>query len=311
MEDYPRTLLEFEKRFSTEEACRQYFVQLRWPEGFKCPDCNSQEAWLTNRALFHCRNCGLQASIFVGTILQDTKKPLQLWFKAAWHMTSQKYGANALGLQRILGFGSYRTAWSWLHKLRRAMVRPGRDRLRGIIEGDETFIGGKKAGKRGRGAKGKELVLIAAQIDGKKVGRIRLQRIPDASGNSLQYAIESCIEPGSAIQTDGWQGYNGIERFGYTREVIRDESDVGENLLPKTHLVASLLKRWLLGTYQGAVSPAHLDYYLDEYTFRFNRRTSASRGKLFYRLIQQVTQVKPVPVKKIMQHKGSPAGIYD
>lgn len=312
MEDYPKTLLELENRFSTEEACRQYFMHLRWPNGFKCPNCDSQEAWLTNRSLFHCRNCGTQSSIFAGTILQDTKKPLQLWFKAVWHVTSQKYGANALGLQRILGLGSYRTAWSWLHKLRRAMVRPGRDRLAGIIEVDETHIGGKKAGKRGRGAEGKELVLIAAQIDGKKIGRIRLQRIPDASGSSLENAIKNHIEPGSIIQTDGWQGYNGIGGQGYLQEVVRDESDVGENLLPKAHLVASLLKRWLLGTYQGAVSPTHLDYYLDEYTFRFNRRTSKSRGKLFYRLLQQIAQVEPVPVKEILrQRRRKPAAIYD
>lgn len=312
MEDYPKTLLELEKRFSTEDACRQYFLQLRWPDGFKCPNCVSQEAWLTSRGLFHCRNCGTQSSIFAGTILQDTKRPLQLWFKAVWHVTSQKYGANALGLQRVLGLGSYRTAWSWLHKLRRAMVRPGRDRLAGIIEVDETYIGGKKAGRRGRGAEGKELVLIAAQIDGKKIGRIRLQRIPDASGSSLENAIKNHIEPGSIVQTDGWQGYNGIGGQGYLQEVVRDESNVGENLLPKAHLVASLLKRWLLGTYQGAVSPAHLDYYLNEYTFRFNRRTSKSRGKLFYRLLQQIAQVEPVPVKEILrQRRSKPAAIYD
>lgn len=311
MEDYPKTLLELENRFSTEEACRQYFLQLRWPDGFKCPNCDSQEAWLTNRSLFHCRNCGAQTSIFAGTILQDTKKPLQLWFKAVWHVTNQKYGANALGLQRILGLGSYRTAWSWLHKLRRAMVRPDRDRLSGIIEVDETYIGGKKAGRRGRGAEGKELVLIAAQIDGKKIGRIRLQRIPDASGSSLENAIKSHIEPGSIVQTDGWQGYNGIGGQSYLHEVVRDEFDVGENLLPKAHLVASLLKRWLLGTYQGAVSPIHLDYYLDEYTFRFNRRTSKSRGKLFYRLLQQIAQVEPVPVKEILRQRRKPAAIYD
>lgn len=192
------------------------------------------------------------------------------------------------------------------------MVRPGRDRLAGIIEVDETYIGGKKAGRRGRGAEGKELVLIAAQIDGKKIGRIRLQRIPDASGSSLENAIKNHIEPGSIVQTDGWQGYNGIGGQGYLQEVVRDESNVGENLLPKAHLVASLLKRWLLGTYQGAVSPAHLDYYLNEYTFRFNRRTSKSRGKLFYRLLQQIAQVEPVPVKEILrQRRSKPAAIYD
>lgn len=248
---------------------------------------------------------------FSGTIFQDTKKPLQHWFNAIWHITSQKYGANALGLQRILGLGSYRTSWAWLHKLRRAMVRPGRDRLSGVIEVDETFIGGEKSGKRGRGAAGKELVVIVAQKDGRKLGRIRLQRVPDASETSLEDAIQNHIEPGSIVQTDGWQGYNGIDKLGYIHEVIRQESDIGDNLLPKVHLVASLLKRWLLGTYQGAVRPIHLDYYLDEYTFRFNRRTSRSRGKLFYRLLQQAAEIGPVTIKEIHGRKSGPAAIYD
>ncbi len=311
MEDYPRNLIEFEKRFSTEEACRQYFFELRWPDGFQCPNCKSEKAWFTDRNLFHCKYCGIQTSLFAGTVFQSTKKPLQLWFKAVWHITNQKYGANALGLQRILGLGSYRTAWVWLHKLRQAMVRPGRDRLSGLIEVDETFIGGKKTGKRGRGASGKELVMIAAQKDGKKIGRIRLQRIPDASGNSLEGAIKKNIEPGSVLQTDGWQGYNGIKRLGYAHEIIREGAHVGGNLLPKAHLVASLLKRWLLGTYQGAVGPTHLDYYLDEYTFRFNRRTSRSRGKLFYRLLQQAASVGPKPLKEIRERKQNNKAIYD
>lgn len=311
MEDYPENLLEFEDRFATEEACRQYFLRLRWPNGFRCPACGNQKAWLTERNLYHCGNCGIQTSLFAGTIFQDTKKPLQLWFHAIWHITNQKYGANALGLQRILGFGSYRTAWAWLHKLRRAMVRPGRDRLSGTIEVDETFIGGEKAGKRGRGAAGKELVVIAAQKDGRKLGRIRLQRVPDASGNSLENAIQNNIEPGSIIQTDGWQGYNAIGELGYLHEVIREDTDVGDNLLPKAHLVASLLKRWLLGTYQGAVRPVHLDYYLDEYTFRFNRRTSRSRGKLFYRLLQQAAEVRPVTIHEIHGRKSGQAALFE
>jgi len=162
MDDYPENLLEFEYYFSTEEACRQYFLKLRWPKGFRCPKCGNQKAWLTDRNLYHCDQCGMQTSLFAGTIFQDIKKPLQIWFNAIWHITNRKYGANALGLQRALGFGSYRTAWAWLHKLRRAMVRPGRDRLSGTIEVDETFIGGKKPGKRGRGTEDKELVVIAA-----------------------------------------------------------------------------------------------------------------------------------------------------
>lgn len=294
MEDYPKTLLEFEQRFSTEEACREYLFTLRWPEGFECPRCRHNKAWTRNRGLYECAKCGFQASVTSGTIFQDTKKPLCLWFRAIWNLTSQKYGANALGLKRVLDFGSYQTAWTWLHKLRRAMVRPGRDRLSGIVDVDEAYIGGKKSGKRGRGAAGKVLVVIMVQVVENKIGRIRLKRVPDASGPSLEGAIKEAIEPGSIIRTDGWVGYGGLSEIGYIHEVVRKEGEVGENLLPRINRIVSLLKRWLLGTYQGAVRPSHLDYYLDEYTFRFNRRTSRSRGKLFYRLVQQGLAIDPV-----------------
>lgn len=204
-----------------------------------------------------------------------------------------------LALQRILGLGSYRTAWTWLHKLRRAMVRPGRDRLSGIVEVDETYVGGQKPGKGGRGAESKELVVIAAQKKGNRIGRIRLQRVMDASSTSLEKAVKDSIEPGSTILTDGWKGYSVLTRHGYIHQIVREEVEVGENLLPLAHQVAALLKRWLLGTYQGAVRSTYLDYYLDEYTFRFNRRTSRSRGKLFYGLVQQAAAVDPVPGEEI------------
>ena len=301
MEDYPKTLLEFEGRFATEEACLEYLRKLRWPEGFHCPRCKNDKGWLTSRISYHCEQCALQTSLLAGTIFQDTKKPLCLWFRAIWQVTSQKYGTNALGLQRVLGLGSYWTAWAWLHKLRRAMVRPGRDRLSGVIEVDETYIGGEKPGKRGRGAAGKALVLIVAQEDKNRIGRIRLRRVPDASGNSLGHAIQEAVEPGSTVRTDGWPSYGGLARLGYRHQVVRETADVGENLLPLAHRVAGLLKRWLLGTYHGAVRDYHLDYYLDEYTFRFNRRTSRSRGKLFCRLVQQAAAIDPLPVKDIRQ----------
>jgi len=227
-------------------------------------------------------------------LFADTHKPLRLWFEALWHVTNQKYGASALGLQRILGLGSYRTAWYWLHKLRRAMVRPGRDRLAGIVEVDETFIGGERPGKRGRGAAGKTLVLIVAQAAGARIGRIRLARVASASRNHLTTAVSQAVEPGSIVRTDGWGGYNGLSEQGYRHEVIRPTSVVGENLLPLANRVAALLKRWLLGTHQGAVQPGHLNYYLDEFTFRFNRRTAGSRGLLFYRLLDQAVHLPPV-----------------
>jgi len=301
MEDYPRTIAEFESRFSSEEACRNYLFRLRWPLGFICPRCQATKAWPTKRNLLVCAACGYQVSMTAGTIFQDTRKPLGMWFRAMWFATNQKTGASALGLQRLLGLGSYLTAWTWLHKLRRAMVRPGRDRLSGQVEVDETYIGGEKPGKRGRGALGKSLVLIAAEQDGRRIGRIRLVRVPDASGESLEEAIRRSIIPGSTINTDGWKGYSRLISHGYAHSVVRKTAEIGDNLLPHCHRVASLLKRWILGTHQGAVSHDHLDYYLDEYTFRFNRRTSRSRGKLFYRLVQQAVSVEPAPYKIMIE----------
>lgn len=299
MEEYPRTGQEFQQLFRTEDSCRQYLFRLRWPEGFQCPRCGHDRAWPVRRNLWHCVACGFETSVTSGTIFQGTRKPLRLWFQAMWYVTGQKQGVNALGLQRALGLGSYPTAWIWLHKLRRAMVRPGRDRLQGTIEADETFIGGPRPGKRGRGAAGKVLVLIAAEQKGDRIGRIRLRQISDASAKSLEGALIEMVDPGSLVITDDWLGYNNLKAQGYHHEVIRKSSTVGNNLLPLANRVASLLKRWLLGTHQGAVRSSHLDYYLDEFTFRFNRRTSGSRGKLFYRLAQQAMMVEPVPASII------------
>jgi transposase-like protein/ribosomal protein L37AE/L43A len=294
MEDYPRTLLEFEQRFGTEEACVEYLFKLRWPEGFRCPHCGHPKAWARKRGVYRCACCRSETHVTAGTVFQDTRKPLRIWFRAIWHLTSQKYGANALGLKRVLDLGCYQTAWTWLHKLRCAMVRPGRDRLSGTIQADEIYIGGEKPGKRGRGAAGKALVVIMVELKEGKSARIRLRRVPDASGTSLEGAIKDGVEPGSTVQTDGWGGYGRLSELGYVHEVIRKDAAVGRNVLPKVNRVVSLLKRWLFGTYQGGVHLSHLDYYLDEYTFRFNRRTSRSRGKLFYRLVEQAIAIGPV-----------------
>lgn len=282
--------MEFEKRFATEEACRDYLAHIRWPKGVRCSKCQSRELWSMSRSLYLCKKCRFQTSILTGTIFQDTKKPLRLWFRAMWHVTNQKNGASALGVQRILGLGSYPTAWKWLHKLRGVMVRPGRDRLSGPVEVDETYVGGYKRGRRGRGASGKTLVLVAVERHGRHMGRIRLKRIADASTESLVGAVKESIEPKSRVATDGWTGYGPLGRSGYRHRVVRQDFSIGENPLPLVHRVSSLLKRWLLGTHQGAVETPYLDYYLDEFTFRFNRRTSQHRGKLFYRLMQQVAQ---------------------
>src|SRR4030042_1824495 len=301
MEDYPKTLLEFEKRFANEEACQQYLFDLRWPDGFRCFRCGHYEAWSTSRGVYRCRHCDFQTSVIAGTIFQDTVKPLRLWFWAMWYVASQKNGVSALGLQRVLGLGSYRTAWTWLHKLRCAMVRPGRDRLSGVVEVDETYIGGEKPGKRGRGAAEKSLVGIAVEDKGDEgIGRIRLGVLTDASRDSLTTFVKDRIVDGSTIRTDDWVGYNSLEAAGYRHFSIT------KNDLKLAHLVASLLKRWLLGTHQGAVSHEHLAYYLDEYTFRFNRRTSRYRGKLFYRLIQQAVAIEPIQYSALVKHARGP-----
>ena len=300
MSEYPRTAIELRDWFPTEQACREYLVRLRWPDGVACPDCGTREVWSMTPPFYRCARCSYDFTVTAGTLFADTHKPLRLWFEAIWYVTNQKSGASALGVQRVLGLGSYRTAWNWLHKLRRAMVRPGRDRLSGVVEVDETFLGGPRPGKRGRGAAGKTLVLVAAQADGRKIGRIRLTRIGDASAASLEPAVRQAVEQGTRIQTDDWLGYRGLSALGYRHDVIQPAAELGQNLLPRVNLAVSLLKRWLLGTHQGAVRPSHLDYYLDEFTFRFNRRTSRSRGLLFYRLLHQAVTLKPVLAKDLV-----------
>lgn len=306
MPEYPRTAIELRDRFSTEEACRDYLARLRWPEGVECPACGAREVWSMAPPFHRCARCAHDFTVTAGTLFAGTHKPLRLWFDAIWYVTNQKSGASALGVQRILGLGSYRTAWNWLHKLRRAMVRPGRDRLAGAVEVDETFHGGPRPGKRGRGAAGKTLVLIAAQVDGRKIGRIRLARVADASAASLEAAVQAAVEPGAQIRTDDWSGYSRLKGLGYDHRVIQPAAELGKNLLPRVNLTVSLLKRWLLGTHQGAVRPSHLDYYLDEFTFRFNRRTSRSRGLLFHRLLEQAVALRPLKGKDLVGGRPLP-----
>ena len=308
MEDYPRTLAELEERFSSEEECRKYLFQLRWPEGFRCPICGGEKAWPIRRMLYQCASCNRQVSVIARTVFEGTRKPLVIWFRAIWWIVSQKNGASALGLKRVLGLGSYETAWTWLHKVRRAMVRPGRDRLAGRIQVDETYLGGLEEGVRGRQTFKKALIAVAAEENEKAIGRIRMLRIPDASAMSLRPFIIQAIEPGSTVITDGWEGYNGLEAHGYVHEVRVGRGSGGSrnNLLPLVHRVVSLLKRWILGTHQGAVDPEHIDYYLDEFTFRFNRRTSRHRGKLFYRLLQHAMAVDPTTYGQIIKHVRGP-----
>lgn len=308
VEDYPRDLLELEARFSTEAACREYLFALRWPDGFRCPRCSEAKSWPKPNGLVRCAGCDYQVSVTAGTVFQDSRLPLTLWFRAAWWVTSQKNGVSAMGLQRVLGLKSYKTAWTLLHKLRHAMVRPGRDRLQGRVEVDEAFIGGEEEGVHGRQTETKAMIAVAVEEDGDGVGRIRMRRIADASSGSLMPFIVDSVEPGSVVHTDGWLGYQPLESKGYRHKItfLKGNRKTASELMPRVHLAVALLKRWLLGTHQGGVSLEHLDAYLDEFTFRFNRRKSRSRGKLFYRLLEQAVAVEPVPYKSLVKWAAKP-----
>ena len=237
-----------------------------------------------------------------GTIFEGTRKPLRTWFAAMWFITSQKNGVSALGLQRVLGLGSYETAWTWLHKLRRAMVRPGRDSLQGEVEVDETYVGGLEPGVSGRETVTKAIVAIAVEKDGKGFGRIRLRRVRDVSADSLMAFVRATIEPGAVIHTDGLPSYAGLAAGGYRHQVtvISASPDPAHVVMPRVHKVASLLERWIMGTLQGGIQHQHLDYYLDEFCFRFNRRRSKARSMLFYRLAQQAVSVPPATYDDIV-----------
>jgi len=293
--------MEFEEMFKTEQDCINYLISLRWPNGFVCTQCGSMRYWKKSKGRFECQDCHKETTIINDTIFHKTTKPLLIWFHAIWWIVAQKNGVSAKGLQKILGLGSYQTAWTWLHKFRRLMVLNGRNKLEGTVEVDEVHVGGKTSGKRGRGAEGKSLVAVAVEVKGRKTGRVRLSKIPDASAKSLKSFIEQNIEPASTIVTDGWLSYSGLDKMGYDHKVqkaVVKEDD--EEILPNVHRIASLLKRWLLGTHQSYLNKNKMGYYLDEYVFRYNRRTSNSRGLLFLRLLEQAVNTAPVTYDKVI-----------
>ena len=311
-EKYPKDFQEFLAAFKDEEACRQYLFEMRWSDGFVCPKCKTMSKyWLTARNTINCSNCGHQSSLTAGTIFQDTRKPLLLWFHIMWWVVAQKTGVSASNMKDFMGFGSYETVWTWLQKLRRIMIRPGRDMLSGVVEVDETFIGGIESGdgKQGRGAETKTLVVVATECIGKQIGRVRFRCIDAATAENLIPFIQDNVTQGSTIVTDGWKGYKPMplkkdgQDGGYIHEVksISGSGSQAHELLPHVHMVDSLLKRWLLGTHQGKVSPKYLPYYLDEFAFRFNRKLSTYRGKLFFRLMQQAVESEPMPYNNIIK----------
>ena len=309
---YPRTFEEFLDWFSVEEDCAAYLEWIRWPTGFVCPDCGGTRAWRTERGLWHCQECRHQSSATAGTVFEDSRKPLRLWFHVMWLMMAQKTGLSARNLCDTYGFGSYQTAWGWLQKFRSVMIRNGRERLVGRVEVDETYVGGKKAGTRGRGAEGKILVLVAVEGDAKKrLGRVRFRCVEAINGDTVELFVRDYIEPGTKVVTDGLAVYDNLKAAGFNHRphVITGGSDAVRKQLDHVHLIISLLKRWLGATHQGAVTPLHLQAYLDEFSFRFNRRLSQHRGKLFYRLMQQAVTTRPPTVKALYVSKTQAVGV--
>ena len=299
----PKNLLDFEKMFTTEMQCIGYIISLKFDDDYHCPKCQSKKYWILRTYTFKCGNCSNRESILKDTIFEGKSKPLMLYFRAIWYVVSQKNGSNAMNIQRILGLGSYNTAWSWLHKLRQAMISLDIKKLSGKVEVDETLIGGPGTGerKRGRGTK-KLLIAVAVEIN-KGLGRIRMRYIKDASADSLHSFIQNNVAKASNLRTDDWKGYYGIEDKGYSREVHKSKKDDDE--LEHVHLVASLLKRWLIGTLQGSYSPKYIDSYLDEFVFRFNRRNSKDRGLLFYRLMETAVKKPPTTTETIKKEQNS------
>lgn len=300
IEDFPESQIEFEKRFASEKACYQYLFKIKWPEGFVCPKCAHRSYWISAKHIYICTRCESHFSLTAGTIMHDSKKPITYWFKAMWWFTTRKSGLNAVNLQNLLGLGCYGTAWAWLQKLRRCTIRNGREKLSGKVEVDEFYLGGKKPGKRGRGSTGKSIVLAAVERKGRKIGRIRLQIADNCSSDSLIPFIIQNVEAGSQVITDGWKGYDSLNQDHYDhRQVFFSKSGDKYSALSGVHLMASLVNRLILGTFQGRFAPKYLQNYLDEYVFRFNRRNSRNVGKKFMRIVQQVASSVKITCRQI------------
>lgn len=300
-EDFPKNQTEFDMRFADEQACQAYLFQCRFPDGYRCAHCGHRAYWKSAQGLYICTRCEKQHSLTAGTIFHGTRKPLNAWFKAMWWFTTRKSGVNAVDLKELLGLGSYGTAWSWLQKLRSCTIRKDRKKLSGKVEADEFYLGGQHRGKRGRGAEHKCAVAIAVERKGKKLGRLRVQVIEDCSAGELAPFVQNNVEPGSAVSTDGWKGYSELKSFGYKHhQILQYKTDDKESVLPGVHLVTSLIKRLLLGTFQNRFDKKYLQAYLDEYTFRFNRRATKHVGKRFFRMVQQAATSAPRTRKLIM-----------
>lgn len=312
--EFPRNQLEAEFLCADEERSRHYLTRLRWPDGPACSKCNGRRCRWHSRGRLRCRSCGHEGSLLAGTLFQGSHLPVSQWLRAIWLVTSQKSGASSLGIQRALGIGSYRTAWAISHRLRLAMVRDGREKLKGEVEVDEMFFGSKVYNIPGKSGKAlKTPILIAAEVQGNGIGRIRMRRARNIRREALENFIFQNIEPGSTVHTDGNLAYWSLNKRGFKHKpsVIPNHfgmssaaakkigKEAVDSILPGVNRVTSLLRRWMDGTHHGGFDLRYLDRYLDEFVFRFNRRTSRSRGLLFYRLCSQMLQKTPVTIKSI------------
>lgn len=315
--DYPGSYAELQAWFLHDDACMDYLDWLRWPDGVKCPDCGRSPARPAAGRVWRCGGCRKRVSRTAGTIFQDSRTPLSVWFAAGWYMTADPGGVAALTLQKLLGLGSYQTAWAMLHRYRSAMVPARRDVLRGRVEVDETFIGEERPGVPRRGALGKTLVVIAVElVQPKGHGRVRTSVVPDASAPTLRTFLMNNVEPGSTVVTDGWSAYPSACAGWFSHDLHPAAAGSGQHaqeLLPTVHRVAELSQRWLVGTHQGSVAAEHLQAYLDEFCFRFNQRHSRARGLLFYRLLQSAARAQPLTYRDLVvdprPKKVRPAGV--
>ena len=295
---YPKNFEEFLDKYATEKDCMNYIAEVRWGEtGFVCPKCGAKGAYISKDDLRCCKICNQKTSVMSGTVFHRSKKSLRLWFHVMWWVVSQKNGCSAMNLKNVMDFNSYETAWTWLHKLRKVMVDPNRTRLNGNVEVDESFIGASETEVTGRETVKKILIAVVVEVkSGGSMGRIRLQRIKDASSDELLPFIMNNIEKGSTVITDGWSSYSSLSKNGYNHVIhnISKSDKPADELLPHVHIVISLIKRWLLGTHQGAVFEKHIQAYLNEFTFRFDRKSSKNRGRLFYSLMQLAIKQKAI-----------------
>ena len=301
---YPGNLAAVRSWFPDDAACLDYLDWLRWPDGFRCTHCGCEKGWRLPAGGWSCAGCRKRVRVLAGTIFQDTRTPLTVWFEAAWLMAVTKNGVSAASLQPLLGLGSYETAWAMCHKLRTAMGRTSKDLLSGDVEVDETFIGGvKTGGKRGRGAPGKAYVVVAVESTERGFGRCRLQVIPKIDAENLGQFLHRHLTPGSVVISDALGSYPPAiaDTFGHKPFNIKRSGLHAHEVLPGVHRVASLLKRWLAGTHQSGVSAEHLQAYLDEFTFRFNRRHSRARGLLFLRLLEDAVNAPPTTMRELIK----------